>query len=517
MTNFNVNFRTSEYCLSSTFILAHPTFGYLLLCKHCSQEMPQQIEDISKGVIKLEKSISWIKHVHISKRNPIPLRFRTCSPYQFGFHTSVVYCIPYVLSSHYNYSVFPTENGMGPLTNLKFDQPSSTIFNQVNFIDPSIRKNIWINYGSTIDQYDLVLYVGRGDFNFLKLFLPMGIWLWVGLVVSFGILGLLLGAYYSDGFEPAKIANSVVIIFSILMEQSVPMDERKTSQHPMRRNAFLLLPWIWACFILCNCYKGDLFSYLTKDTPPPTPDSFEAIANSDIMIATSTKHYFNGTAYSTLKDYVLADLSYGEDGYSEFFMRFRHFSKFFRGEMYSVVRNISEGKAVDTDRGMTFMPDIFATVSARRDSDIMKVLVSRFCVDYFIDEKKMGPNPYVSRTPWFGDRNIYSEMLIKGLAHLVESGIYEKWHRNFELFKIIWELRRGDKAINVSSLNYFGLLVMQGESVIEMNEGEGKFVPVVVNNITICLALFAGGLAISFVSMGLELLVRNLKRDKKWG
>ncbi|OXA64170.1 hypothetical protein Fcan01_00616 [Folsomia candida] len=91
--------------------------------------------------------------------------------------------------------------------------------------------------------------------------------------------------------------------------------------------------------------------------------------------------------------------------------------------------------------GLITLPQIFATISRKRDSDKMELL-----------------------------RNEYTDMISWGLAQLFESGIYSKWDTNFELFFKMFLLTKGDKTNNLTSLNYFSLFVMSGMDTASSKE-----------------------------------------------
>ncbi|OXA59302.1 Glutamate receptor 1 [Folsomia candida] len=517
VTKFQTLYNRHSYCLTSKFLLLHPVTGFYHLCRHCSLQVPlisrteitilKFYETQKRVESKLKQSASWIYHTfsHIVPKNP---KYLSCSYYYYGLDTSVFECVAYVLSSHLNYSLAPRYPGHRPLSQVVFGEPSGKSFNRARFLDPSVQKHVWFNYACSYNQYVLVMYSAKGQFNFLKLFQPMDSWLWIGLVVSYPLVGVLIWAVGCNTcdikYTTTSIFNSLFLTFAILMEQSLIFSKTLRNN---KTTMVLLSSWILSSFIISTCYKGDLFSHLTMETPPPTPNSFEAVANSSIMIATSTKHFYMGQPYSTLKDYVLADLTYGES-YSQFYAKFRHYAKLLKGKIHTVVQNMSTNKPVDTDWGLIHMPQVFATASTKRDSDLMKVLVSRH-TDYFIQEKKIGPNPYLSRMPWYGIKNEYTEMLVTTLGQLYESGIYSRWLANYDKKMMIDALRKGDKVMNVSSLNYYLLLVMKGEGVIKQADGAGF---VKVESVQICFALYAVGVVVGVVFILVEAL-RGYKRS----
>jgi hypothetical protein len=399
---------------------------------------------------------------------------------------------------------------------VNFGAPAGRVFNQMTFLNASASKSIWFNYATSYNQYVLVVYTNKDSFNVLKLFQPMDLWLWIGLAVSFVTTSLLIYGFskilQSKVVDSLSIVTSFFTVFSILLEQSQFNDIGP--RHPVRKTTFLFLitSWIWASLLISTCYKGDLFSYLTTETFPETPSNFEEMVNSSIMMTTSTKHYYRGQPYSTLKDYVLADLTYDGEGYHKFFAIFRHYTKLFKGEPFEVAKNLSRKLAVDTDWGLIKIPATFGTVSTSSDSNLLKMLISRY-TDYFIQEKKLGPNPYMSRMPWYGTKNWYTSLFVRKLGSLFESGIYSRWLKNYQTGVTINQLLKSDRAQNMSSLNYYMILVMKGANVIG-RDGQGSFKPVSIDNVQLCFIVWGGFILTAIVLIAMEMILHATYKTK---
>ena len=89
--------------------------------------------------------------------------------------------------------------------------------------------------------------------------------------------------------------------------------------------------------------------------------------------------------------------------------------------------------------------------------------------EYSVQEKKqMGRNPFVNRVHWYRDNNEYTGIVKICSSKLWESGIYENWRKNHDLYGTVRMLQVRDEFNNVKRrwFNYYGLVVMsEGRSV----------------------------------------------------
>lgn len=173
-------------------------------------------------------------------------------------------------------------------------------------------------------------------------------------------------ATYFMSEAKSSVGETLFTIFSVLLDQSQhdPAGEERSMWIP-NKVTIIITSWALTLAIISNCYKGDVLSYFVMETVPKTPNTIEDLATSGILITPNTRHQSIEQTCTTLKDYVLRDLAEGGGKYAKFYAHFQDDTRFLPGDAYDIVMNISQGKPVETDRGLIKMPQIFSSLSVK--------------------------------------------------------------------------------------------------------------------------------------------------------
>lgn len=514
-SEFLASFRQRQFWVSSAILLwQEPTRKLFRLCVSCRDPIPQ--EDLSKFsrrslkiVPKIEKYLSWFFHLY-GPRPPPRAEMLSCSARYWQLNTHFHTCVPYVLSSHFNYSLDPRT--YIPLGRVNPGELAGRDLYEAKFFKRRLVRTRLFNYATEYSEYVLVFYTGRGgSLNFMKLFEPLDTWIWTGLVLTFLVT---LVFVYGLTTTRGSIGDALFTVFSVVLDQSQHDPGTEAGKLIPNMVTIMITSWTLTLSIISCCYKGDLLSYFVLETLPSVPDTIVDLVKSDILITTNIQYRGYDTKFRSSLKLMLSHLSQGDDSHAKFYARFSQKTTLITGKPELVVMNISQNKAVATDRGMIKLPQTFATVNPKVDSDKMKVLVAQQ-TKYFIQEKKrVGENPLVTRSVWFVDNNEYAGMIKIGVARLCESGIYAHWMRNYHMHHTLMLLRWGDTEIKKRrpTLNYYGILVMTGADMINNNLFDSAFEPVALDNLKLCFILYFAGFLIGlvcWVNEFKEILVRR--------
>lgn len=335
-------------------------------------------------------------------------------------------------------------------------------------------KNIWIQHGCIYRPYEFVVFLNKQDaVNFLHIFQPFDLPTGGFLIgASLGLTIVLFVISYKD--QKREDNDHIQILTMLLFYYAKTFTEQSESRVVgiCRRTAaggfIIISSWLFVMLIVGNEYKGFMTSSMTTSPIDQVPESMmDLVMNSTVPYFTTSKHWYQGQTYSTLKDMVLADMIYsGEENYMQkFLLTFRHFLALLRADEVEIILNITNKLPVESEFGIMSQEKWikFALISVEEDMDLF-VGIMRKLTDYvIIPNNKI--SPFVSRVPWYGKRNNFIKLAIVGIARLVQSGIYDLWDKQFKQARLINNLRKVDIMSNLTQQNYFAFVVLTKSKV----------------------------------------------------
>ncbi|XP_021947976.2 uncharacterized protein LOC110845779 [Folsomia candida] len=478
---FNLYLGLVYYTLDSKFMFVTKNFGLHLLCNHCftvAQVLskgnlrfdPEKITDLDEIHVKwykVHKNLDW----GILNLARVPLWRQlngSCSFYKARLDTPAEDCTLLEMKLRFNFSIYGDGSGMDKgkkiVGGIFHGYISSAGFNRDKFLAVSVMKHIWIPYGCTYKPYVLVTLVGESSMNFLTLLQPLDRYCWIGLIISYLSITLMIFNVFkmgvmkldNDSWHDRIYKGDIHALrsvgfwgISVFLEQS--------SHHLLKRFQWSWIAasccscWLLVSFILSNGYKGDLFSSMASQRLPAVPDSIpDLVTHYNLPVLTTTKHYLDGKyAHPTLKDIVLIDMAEGLIAAQQsLHMQLRDRLVFINGTDAALIANISRGIGVKSDLGhLLEITEDFALVSSEYDAKRFSILARRF-TKFIPIQNPNQVSPYITRVPWYGYRNFFTTIFIPALGSLVESGIYERWVKYKELLTMILSLYEVDDKIS---------------------------------------------------------------------
>ncbi|OXA47300.1 hypothetical protein Fcan01_17574 [Folsomia candida] len=254
---FQAVYRQHSYWLSGAMLLWRIPSGELFrICASCRdairfEKFLNGSRNSLRAVPKIEKSVAWIVHTSY----PRPPRHETelsCSFRYLGLRTKVTTCVPYVLSTHLNYSLFPRHSRNCALGRVFFAMYAGKSFYETRFLARDEVRMKLFTYATLYTEYNLVIYTGRGGIlDFLKMFEPLDAWVWAGLGAS-----LIATFVFVYGMSKArgKLVDVVFTVFSVLLDQS--QHDPDTNKESVLPNKVTILAWV-------------RFLSLSRKPPPP--------------------------------------------------------------------------------------------------------------------------------------------------------------------------------------------------------------------------------------------------------
>lgn len=496
-----------------------------LTCVHPSENLEGNLlESHMKSRIALET------RVNVLGRN---LRLRTvqmytstgfyspgypCSLYKGSLATHSSACTASTLAARYNFTYFGRVHPMLLLGSVATGVPMGKLAVQQTFVDTikgSGVKNVWIPYGCIYKTYKYIAFLSKAHaVDSLSVFQPFDLLTAVLFLMSMAaVITVLLPLSIKctkvfPNFTVTQILSTLIsYTMKSVLEQgdvNVIMACRKT-----QGGYFLISTWLFLCYVLGNEYKGVMYSSMTSSPIQPVPESMvDLVMFSDMPYFTTTKHYYKGNPYSTMKDYVLADIIYtGEENFmTSFLHHFRNCLSLLYNSESDIIYNITHRLPVNSDHGPKLIRKKFAMVSTEEDSDLFVVLMQKLTDYYVIPNKKL--SPFISRFPWHGKRNQFIQILTTGLSRLVQSGIYDNWNDQFHKFQLIQKLREVDKRENRTGTAYFSLVVMTTSSKLSTQQLDGS--PVTWNSVDLVFLGCAILMGVAVVVLMLEYVFKKL-------
>ncbi|CAL8085538.1 unnamed protein product [Orchesella dallaii] len=377
-------------------------------------------------------------------------------------------------------------------------------------------RNAWIPYGCNYLPYKYVAFLSKihaTKTNFMSIFQPFDITTGFLLMASiFGLVWVTIGFLkIPELADVQRLPLKTVVLFPItsFIEQSDGHHVIARFRHSFG-GYFLISTWLFLCYTIGNEFKGIMYSSMTSSIIPPVPQSMiDLVMFSDMPYFTTTKHFYNGSFYSTLKDMVIVDLDTGEDNFmKKFFSRFRNDVSLLYGTETAVINNITKELPVYTDQGMKFIRKEFALVSTEDDIDHFVRLMEKLTEFYVIIPNKY-VSPFISRIPWFGRRNHFNKLATMGIAHLVESGMHDRWVKLEKQYRLIGNLKDADNKLNVRRGNYFAMILLSDSQLAKQTQ---KASAISLNNVDLVFIWCSVLIFTSLVVFVTEFFVDNLSR-----
>jgi len=487
-TNMLINPSTGlPFTLTSNFFVLnqlHGTFELQVICQVCwvpntvklvvfrgpttSKSQPNTFDAI-KSWKKIHSNMqrSWVAYdySHPFLDNSCKDRFQL----NIFYPVNEKYCTIFVLSKLLNFSRYQSYPDQYPVSNINQGAVASRGFTEIHFLRRGFTKQFWSIYGCSYNPYIFVTFFHMRHMYATTLLKPFDSTIWILSIIFLFVLPILmtwLTSNYMRSGIVRRFRNIFLWSIAALLEQS---DESMTREFRLRElmgdsAAFLAASWLITCFVLGAGYKAAFSSVLTALLPPTVPQSIRELMNTGIMYGSTTKHYYLGNPYSTLRDQVITDLwdNNAKDwSYNNFLHNFLQKCQFFNGSDMDLVSNISQNNPIRLGNSLAFMPSTFAVISIEKDVLSFTRLMMKFTNLKGILNKDL--SPFITRYPWYGDRTFFSVFFNEGLGRLYESGIYNYWKSNNEIYTQLGEMKRKYKEQNQTfmDVNYLAQLFLK--------------------------------------------------------
>jgi hypothetical protein len=466
---------------TSIFMIIWSNMEVFLMCMSCNSTVSQPLISLDLGQDSAALNVpqklrnSW-NHIHKDLQGaPVnvpgfgePIWWELCNT-PFYLHTPESYCAAITISSLYNF----TTNLMSQQNNgyemAEFDQGSvgGAKFIELKFFQRhSTQRWIWVPFACSYNPYIFVTFYSFDHMSLEVLLMPLDGWIWLSYSIFLALTVLSLVMLKRNTANNASLLRRVSDTFmwtvSVNLEQSQESANNTVSSVTSEKSGYgtkLLTSFcstgcILTAFLIGLAYKTALFSCLTTRVPPHVPQNVKELYNSQLTYGTTTRHYYRDKPYSTLKDIVIADLYDENDknwSYNEFIGQFERKLVFFDGAELELVLNISKGLPIHFGDELKTVPTSFVLISTARDVKSFLRLMSRYSHHKHILNTE--PNPFMTRVPWYGVRNFFSENFITALARLHESGIYDRWKINYEIALQIQTLKSPEVANKIDNFD----------------------------------------------------------------
>lgn len=367
------------------------------------------------------------------------------------------------------------------------------------------QRSIWFGYGCVYKYYKYVVFLKRERASDLaKMFQPFDIVSVYQFAASIvGVVVTLLLIFNLHGQSYLKMVGwKDSILSAVIYPLKTFLDQGDTSIIAICNKSaagfIIIATYLFLCQVIGNEYEGTMFAIMTAFSIPNVPKTIRDLVNqTDIPYFTTTFHTLHQKAYSTLKDIVLPDLIATKQNTAtqKNLVKLENDIRFILGSYTDMVSNITEKSYIKTDLGIRKVLNAFALVSTEQNMNEFVATVRKL-TNYLIVTNNLD-GLLVTRHPWLTRRNFFAKIFNIGLSYLVESGIYDKWDRDYDQVHIMQRLEQADKAAGLSYKSYYGFVVMANLAAHEQNlDGE----PILLQNVRLVFlgtaALIAVGVAV---------------------
>lgn len=361
----------------------------------------------------------------------------SCFSYPFLLDTPTGPCVISTLSSHYNYTaVQPSQHENHKIAvGAVLDGIVLSEYVYTAWIKYSSRRYEWINVATTYDFVEFQVFVKPGGFNSLGLLMPFDLLTWILTLGGTTVATLLMFVMQSK--KTLSIGKFLSIWWSCLMllldEVNLPSARILVTETKYR---LVFVTLLMMSFQLDELYKGSLCSYLTASLLPETPSDWGDLASvEDHPILTTSiirqRNFDTGeiTDSFIVKDFVISDLLVDfkkAHPFRNILQKLDDKITFITADMFAVVKNITENGAIENmAHEIISVSEKFAIVNMASDLFVFDALIN--VKGGFIAVKNSAISFFTSRSPWFVRKNFFSVIFSRGLARLVEAGIFQKW------------------------------------------------------------------------------------------
>lgn len=197
--------------------------------------------------------------------------------------------------------------------------------------------------------------------------------------------------------------------------------------------------WLLFGVFLVNFYKGEMYTYLTVQVQPDTPQTLEELIQANKIPIVSLSGYVIETsqgeskAVSILKEDVIPDLATisKKQKILHRFMDAVHFSS---QPNFRLAKNLSTFGFIWNDTGARFIvgkQGIFAVVDETKTLSLFRQNLHLFG-KYKPARAHNSMNFYGMQSVWTVSKNFFAGIFTAGLTSLVERGVYGKWDADYE-------------------------------------------------------------------------------------
>jgi hypothetical protein len=508
---------------TSIFILIRSDMEAFLMCMSCTSGVSHKLISLDYGQsstnlnnpLNLRKMWNHLHrnldqaHVSVPGFGEPMWQFLCKKP--FNLHTPENACAALAIGSVYNFTtVLGPQSHRYAMAQFAQGSPAGKKFVQdVFFRRPSFQRIIWIPFACSYNPYVFVTFFSYEHMSVKVLLEPLDIWIWLIFCIFLIFTVLCLGLLKSNTGKttlPRRILDALVWTVSVTLEQSEESFSVTSYTHTGPEFGFYLLTSICCTgcilisFVVGLAYKTALFSCLTAKIPPQVPKNVKELFDSGLTFGTTTRHFYNGKPYSTLKEIVFPDHLGGNNtdwSYKEFIQNFDRNLVFFNGSDIGLVLNISNGLPIQFGTELRRVPPSFTLISTAKDVRSFVRLTSRYTNYKHILNNE--PSPFMTRYPWYGVLNFFSENFVTALARIHESGVYDRWKTNYETYLQMAMLRRSETLNKTGNLEKIDIRFL----ITQSNKGQSKD-STTENNIEKPISF--GSIVIVFLSCGATLI-----------
>lgn len=383
-----------------------------------------------------------------------------CSPYprRTKFHSERI-CSVILLSVINNFTLSPAGNTV-------FDHLFpfvKVLHSEIYTTRTLVPSNLWSikaqgevvsTYGMQVQHFEFVVLLDKQLLlnNQVKLngiLAPFPTWIWIAIGKLGCVASLLLfwNQNYFKKWTDWASPRRLITFMSSLVEQPVPTFTWKKKLS----NLQLWFTWCSFCLVISHAYRAFLFSSLTTDVTPATPESLEELAASQILIGTiedSFQYNLLGipTQFSTLKGSILPDILilYKDHDAGKFYTKLRNSVVWFHDNLILLSVEASINKIVKSRTHWFPIPGEFAIIDTRTTIRRLKILFDEIGV-YWISKPLVEPI-LATRMMWTAKYNYFSPIFFSQLSKVIESGLYDRWER----FGSVYADRAGKRKVQES-------------------------------------------------------------------
>jgi hypothetical protein len=375
------------------------------------------------------------------------LKFFDCSLNLDRLLTNPDLCMIRILEKQINFTTTQPRQTPRYFILRLFTIPAENDWNDI-IISKRIPGLQWLSNGVNFEPYKLIIITKLQSVKVDSLLQPFDRNMWMAIIVA----NCLFFIVVCVGLKFKEKRKLFLWMISTILSQT---DETLT-QHLFNKkrliNIALVSSWFYSIFLLNVLYQGDLYSYLSNVHIPILPNSLREILLTNIPLFTfGTICNSDQNCSSILLNKLIPDILKTKEAHenlknvaNKVLNRTEHIPGY-HPLFISLDIAINLDKLRTLKKAIT--PNTFGMLASSEFIDEFNIVAKILFTEHIVRQTH-DINPFIAMIPWVTQRGPFATAFSCGIGRLSQSGIVERWSRNFLIGRVMFTTQTNFKSMH---------------------------------------------------------------------